>query len=111
MQIECILKREGGTKTAIGEIEYHFAPQADGAHVADVENEDHQDRFLAISEGYRLYRPGKTKAVETVIEDEVLATEQEEERASLVAQYEAKFGKKPHYKASIEKIREALEAE
>lgn len=56
MQIECKLKREGGTKADIDGIVYHFTPLADGAHVADVLNEKHQDRFLSISEGYRLYR-------------------------------------------------------
>ena len=33
-----------------------------------------------------------------------------EERAALVKQYEEKFGKKPHHKAGIEKIRAELEA-
>lgn len=33
-----------------------------------------------------------------------------EERAALVKEYEAKFGKKPHHKAGIEKIRAELEA-
>lgn len=56
MQIECKLKREGGSRVPLGNIEYHFAPLADGAHVAVVENEAHQDRFLSITEAYRLYR-------------------------------------------------------
>ena len=56
MQIECKLKREGGSKVELGGILYHFLPLPDGAHVADVEREDHQDRFLSIAEGYRLYR-------------------------------------------------------
>ena len=33
-----------------------------------------------------------------------------DERAALVVQYEAKFGKKPHYRASVEKIKAELEA-
>lgn len=56
MQIECKLKREGGSKVTLGKTEYHFAPLADGAHVAAVEHEDHQDRFLSITEAYRMYR-------------------------------------------------------
>jgi hypothetical protein len=56
MHIECKLKRDGGTHVLIEKTQYHFAPQDDGAHVALVENEDHQDRFLAIGEAYRLYR-------------------------------------------------------
>lgn len=55
MKIECILKREGGSVVDLGGIEYHFEPLADGAHVADVEDKAHIDRFLSISEGYKLY--------------------------------------------------------
>ena len=61
MKIECKLKRENGTKAEIDGIVYHFAPLPDGAHVAEVLNEKHQDRFLSISEAYRLYR-GKEEA-------------------------------------------------
>lgn len=56
MQIECILKREGGTKADIDGIEYHFAPQPDGAHVAEVERDKHIRRFLEIIPvAYRQY--------------------------------------------------------
>jgi hypothetical protein len=55
MQIECILKRDGGTKADIDGIEYHFAPQPDGAH-AEVEREKHIHRFLEIiPQAYRQY--------------------------------------------------------
>lgn len=60
MKIECILKREGGSVVDLGGIEYHFEPLADGAHVADVADETHIDRFLSISEGYKVYH-GKDK--------------------------------------------------
>lgn len=56
MHIECKIQRAGGTHVDMGDAQYHFAPQPDGAHVALVESERHQDRFLSISEGYRLYR-------------------------------------------------------
>lgn len=55
MKIESILKRPGGTKAEIGGTEYHFEPLADGAHVANVENESHIDRFLSIAEAYKVY--------------------------------------------------------
>lgn len=55
MKIECILKREGGSVVDLGGIEYHFEPVEDGAHVADVADESHIDRFLSISEGYKVY--------------------------------------------------------
>ncbi|HJV52785.1 MAG TPA: hypothetical protein VJ652_15060 [Noviherbaspirillum sp.] len=56
MQIECILKRAGGTKAAIDGTEYHFAPNADGSHVAEVADDAHIERFLGIAEAYRAYR-------------------------------------------------------
>jgi len=62
MQIEHMIKREGGSVHEIGGTEYHFAPLDDGAHVAEVTNPDHQDRFLSISEGFRIYRPGRKDA-------------------------------------------------
>lgn len=177
MKIECILKRDGGTRTDIGGAVYHFAPLSDGAHVAEVAETDHIDRFLSIPEGYRVYhgqaerksqpepitRPDTVKPVEqpkpsvmlsgseqhppefTIAgkvytqldvvqiafaasgltsdewndlgEDERAAkidialddlSETADERAELVAQYEAKFGKKPHGKASIETIKAKL---
>lgn len=55
MKIQCILIRDGGTRSEIGGVEYHFEPLADGAHVADVTDKSHIDRFLAIPEGYKLY--------------------------------------------------------
>lgn len=61
MDIECKIHRNGGTKTTIETTEYHFAPLPDGAHVAAVDNEAHADRFLSISEAYKLYR-GEGKA-------------------------------------------------
>lgn len=56
MKIECILKRHGGTRVELGSMEYHFEPLDDGAHVAEVDDEAHVDRFLSIGEAYKLYR-------------------------------------------------------
>lgn len=181
MKIESKIKREGGSKILMGRTQYHFAPLPDGAHVAVVDDEAHQDRFLSITEGFRLYRGaevaapvaalapaipdpvaapeialgsdthpatfdinGKTYqlgdvvelaraasgldvaewnelAAETradLIDDELDKLQGDtngdgvvdagEERAALAAQYQAKFGKAPHHKAGIEKIRAAL---
>lgn len=55
MKIECVLHREGGSHIELGGIDYHFEPVADGAHVADVQDEAHIDRFLAIPESFKLY--------------------------------------------------------
>lgn len=103
MKIECILKREGGSKVEIGSTEYHFAPQADGAHVAEVSNNGHIQRFLSIPEGYRIYgEPDEQEG------DPDADTGADDERASLVAEYEAKFNRKPHHKASVDTIRKQL---
>lgn len=54
MKIECLIKREGGSFIGVGGVEYHFAPQPDGKHVAEVKDKDHAKILLAITEGYRL---------------------------------------------------------
>lgn len=127
--IECKLIREGGTIVPLDGIEYHFAPQADGAHVALVENEDHADRFLSITEGYRLYRGAVAapapegerteQSFDTAPnaiqpDDDEQAQEQQgpkvDERAELAAEYERLYGKKPHHNAGIEKLRELIAA-
>lgn len=62
MLIQCILKRDGGSKIELDGIAYHFEPLADGAHVAEVAHDVHADRFLAIPEGYKVYRGDLTPA-------------------------------------------------
>lgn len=56
--IECTLKRDGGTKVDLDRTEYHFKPNAVGAHVAEVSDRSHIRTFLAIPEGYELYTQG-----------------------------------------------------
>lgn len=66
MKIECILKRRGGSHVEIDGIAYHFAPislDIDAPHVATVQNEEHQARFLSITEGYRYFAVKDRKAV------------------------------------------------
>lgn len=127
--IECKLIREGGTFVQIGTNEYHFAPQADGAHVAQVTDEEHADIFLGIPEGYRRYRgavkPAPVEApaapVEPVEEPAealttMLATEPEapaapvDERAELAAKYESLYGEAPHPRTGVKKLRELIAA-
>ena len=64
MLIKCKLKREGGSKIKIGGVEYHFAPDDNGDHVAEVTNEAHANRFLEISEAYEAV--GAKKQVKAV---------------------------------------------
>lgn len=56
MKIECILRREGGTRAEIGGTTYHFKPVdlPDAPHLADIADREHIARFLSITEGYRL---------------------------------------------------------
>lgn len=189
MDIESKIKREGGTHVDMGTAKYHFAPLEDGAHVAAVDDQDHQDRFLSIPEGYRAYRGagvaaaaapvvqvdpvaapstpvsnillgsdehpasfeihGKTYSLGDIVAqahaasgldvnewnglaadsragmiDDVLdqidqvgaeppqspqpPVNEEWVRAELVAQFETKFGKKPHHNAGIDSIRAKL---
>jgi hypothetical protein len=123
-QIECKLIREGGTFAEVGGTEYHFAPQSDGAHVATIDNDDHADVFLSITEGYRLYRgaakaapvaiekaaePVAPAAPQAVIEPQAPATEVYE-RAALAAEYERLTGEKPHAKTGVKKLRELIAA-
>lgn len=103
MKIECKLKRQDGSKIDLGGKEYHFAPGADGAHVADVEDDDHIARLLSIPEAYRIYKDAAPAAKP---EDD--QSDDADLRADLAAEYEVKLGKKPHYNLSIEKMRAAI---
>lgn len=188
MKIECLIHRPGGTIIdMIDGTVYHFAPQEDGRHVADVENPEHIQVFLAVPEGYRILRDGpepvatvkappadepikptlepgqalagsathpagfeingKTYPLDAVVkrafedsgltvedwndlDDEIRATKidlvldaiadgeieleveepasQEDERAALIEQYKAKFGKAPRGRMSIETLKAKL---
>lgn len=63
MQVECKIKRKGGSRIVMADgTVYHFAPQADGRHVADVDNLAHLARFQEIPEGYRIDKAGLADA-------------------------------------------------
>lgn len=194
MKIECVLKRDKGTRVELDGLEYHFEVLDDGAHVAEVEDKAHIDRLLGIPEGYKVYhgklapkgkpvrvaeapsvrkpaekKPsgilngssqhqaqyeigGTTYALGDVVrlafeksglsedewneldEDDVAAKldivldelaeaaevapqhqpenapagDPPDDRAELAKQYEAKFGKAPHHKSTVETIRAKL---
>jgi hypothetical protein len=55
MIIECILRRSGGTKIDIFGQDYDFQPNEQGAHVAEVADEQAIERLLSITEAYREY--------------------------------------------------------
>lgn len=53
MLIVCKIKREGGSNVEIGKKKYHFKPQeAGGEHIAEVTDDEHIARLLAIKEAY-----------------------------------------------------------
>jgi hypothetical protein len=123
MKIECKLKREGGSSIEIGGTTYEFLPDANGAHVAEVANTEHAERFLAIPEAYGIH--GKTKAAPApVVNDEEESDEgnegdqenpvdvcTEDEIAEIKEAYREKFGKAPHHSMKVESIIAKLEAE
>jgi len=122
MKIECKNKREGGSVIDIGGVEYHFKPQADGAHVADVAYEEHIERFLSIPEAYCIYKASKpTKEAPAPVVEAEAAPQPEEnaEAEETVAEtgddledpkkaFKAKFGHAPHYKWDVETIKTKL---
>ena len=54
MLIESKLIRLGGSRVSIDKAEYHFAPDKDGKHVCEVTDKRHIQRFLSISEGFKI---------------------------------------------------------
>ena len=68
MLIECTIKRRGGTLIPFGPADnpvnvYHFQETVDGGpHVCEVENQDHIDRLLSITESFREIKTEEVKA-------------------------------------------------
>lgn len=126
MRIESILRRPGGTRVTLGGVEYHFVPDAEGREFCDVSNPEHAKILLSIPEGYRAAEAPKTVELpkmdlttveplapaEEVTTEEAQATEEPatDDRDYWVEQYQVRFGRKPHGKWSIERIRAELEA-
>lgn len=54
MLIESLIRRKNGTKVEFGSTVYHFQPDNDGRHVADVDNQAHVSALIAIKDGFRL---------------------------------------------------------
>lgn len=62
--IECVARRQGGSRVTLGGIEYYFRPRPEEgitAHVAEVKNKSHTQRLLSITEGYRFYEEPDTE--------------------------------------------------
>jgi hypothetical protein len=65
MNIECIIRRKGGSIITLSEKTYHFVPQEDGRHIAEVTDENHVERFLRVPEAYRIARAPGSSPTET----------------------------------------------
>jgi hypothetical protein len=106
VKIRCKIERKDGTPVRIGDVDYHFAPQVpNGPHVAEVSDEQHIARFLAITEGYEPLEAVEVAGMKATVTQPVeLATTEVHiapdystfTRPQLEEAYEEKFGVKPH---------------
>jgi hypothetical protein len=120
MLIEHTIQRPNGSIHTIGSTDYHFAPNEEGAHVAEVENPGHAQRFLTIP-GFQIYAPGADAPVEPapvppappVDPDSVPGSDADAPQptpledmtdAEIAAVYEEVFGKKPHHKIKRDRL-------
>lgn len=112
MLIECILRRTGGTHVDLGSAIYHFAPDEAGRHVADVTDDDHIDRLLAIPEGYRRARTitavSSTVSSAPSVEEDAGADVSAAE--DLAAEYTRLTGQKPDGRWSKARLLSEVEA-
>lgn len=121
MIIQSLIKRPSGTLIELGTTHYHFEPNEHDDHVCFIEQADHIECLLAITEGFCRYDSVVTDAPEAQPEAPAhaylpeLATESEPEaerhysHEQLIELYIERFGKKPHWRAGIEKLLEELE--
>lgn len=134
MRIESLRRYPGGTRITLWGTEYHFVPDAEDRQVAEVTDPKHIERLLSIPEGFRALdveaapvaeippaaatlEPEPVDAKEpqgeqAEEESEEAATEggEDKDRDYWVGQFEAKFGRKPHGRWTIERIRAELES-
>ena len=117
MLIESKIRRKNGTTVTIGKDEYHFAPGDDGLHVCEVENPKHIQRFLSITEGYRIPGTVDDEPETETRTHEALEIEPDEEEGGdeidaldldgLEARFEA-LGKKMDRRRSLARLRDEL---
>jgi len=61
MEIECLIRRKGGTDVTLGDTTIKFRPvEQGGAHIAKVDDKAHIGKLLAIPEAYAIYDPDGT---------------------------------------------------
>lgn len=72
--IECKIRREKGTTVELESDIYKFKPGKDGAHVCEVKNPTHIQRFLMIPEAYKIHGAGDVEPIkepEPVVDTEM----------------------------------------
>lgn len=131
MLIEYTTRRADGSTIRLDGVEYKFLPGEDKRHVCEVTDKGHIETLLAHPKLFRAVgkdaKPVKVaeKVAEPVVdaapvvEPQAPADEPQEpaekpaddDRAAWVKQYEAKYGRKPHHKWSVERIRAEVEAQ
>jgi hypothetical protein len=110
MLIECLIKRPGGTVVTIGDDTYEFQPDDSGAHVCYVSVPSHAKRMLDLVPAvYRRASGGQQLPLVELPGDQ--NGDGVEDRKDWVMLYERKFGKRPHHKLGMDKIRAAVEAD
>ena len=108
MKIRCKQNREGGTKIDLDGIDYHFVPDKNGDHVAEVTDKKHIGRLLSITEGYEM-ADGNTQDEPMIIKNDdeeidLMALENPE----LLALAKNEFDLKANANWGAPKLREAI---
>jgi hypothetical protein len=121
MLIEHTTKRHNGSVHTIAGVKYHFAPNDAGAHVAEVQDPAHIQRFLSIP-SFAVYSdepqpkapaadaPRQEMPLEADAPAAVGTPLEEAPDEVLDELYQKAFGKKPHHKIKREKTIEAIRA-
>ncbi len=115
MLILCKIKRPGGTHVTLGGERYHFAPDEQGRHVAEVTHDAHIQRLLSISAYQALdeapeppQEPPQVPPAQT--EGNALTPTEDLDLEALREAYAETFGKAAHPRMKAETILERLEA-
>ncbi len=124
MLIECKYRREGGTTVTLFGAVYTFLPTATGEHVCEVTDKAAIDRFLEVSDAYRVYhgdaKPAPAVAPAPVLEVNSLvsgalpagapASVDDMDREQLFAYADILGMRKPHPAISDDKLRVNIRA-
>ena len=126
MIVVSLIQRKKGTTVQMDDQVYRFNPENN--HSYNVTEQSHIERFLQISDGFLvLGDPVDDPSIvqtdttgnpvlavmpeqEPKSEPEPEPEQTQDDREQLASLYVDKFGKRPHHKLSVDKIKQALEA-